>query len=86
MPLLLGLTRLRDVGARRLRRRYTNSQYPLLVLRFEDGHEIALKKGEGKTFDAYAGETIKLVVIWDSAAGDREVVAVMKAEHFEEEP
>ena len=77
---------MRPPSARRLRRRYTNSQYPLLVLRFEDGHEIALKKGEGKTFDAYAGETIKLVVIWDSAAGDREVVGVRKAAQFEEEP
>jgi hypothetical protein len=76
----------RPPSARRLRRRYLNSQYPLLVLRFEDGHEIALRKDEGKTFDAYAGETIKLVVIWDSAAGDREVVSVMKAEQFEEAP
>jgi hypothetical protein len=57
----------------------------MVVLRFEDGHEISLKKGEGKTFDAYAGETIKVVVVWDAAAGDREVIAVVKAEHLEEE-
>ena len=70
---------------RRLRRRYVNDNYPVVVLRFEDGHEIALKKGEGKTFDAYAGETIKVVVVWDAAAGDREVIAVLKAEQLEEE-
>ena len=68
----------------KLRRRYTNERYPLVVLRFEDGHEIRLKKGEGKVFDAYAGETIKVVVLWDPAAGDREVVDVRKAENFEE--
>lgn len=71
--------------ARRIRRRYVNVQYPLVALRFEDGHEIRLRKGEGKTFDAYAGETVKVVVLWDPAAGDREVVSVLKAEQFDEE-
>jgi hypothetical protein len=69
---------------RKLRRRYFNETYPVVVLRFEDGHDIAVKKGEGKTFDVYAGETIKLVVVWDAAAGDREVIAVLKAENLEE--
>lgn len=76
----------RPPSARPLRRRYANARYPLVVLRFEDGHEIALKRGEGKSFDAYAGETIKVVVVWDPAAGDREVISVMKAEQFEEAP
>ena len=76
---------MRPPSARRLRRRYANSGYPLVVLRFEDGHEIAMKRGEGKAFDAFAGETIKVVAVWDAAAGDREVIAVMKAEDFEEE-
>ncbi len=70
--------------ATRLRRRYTNEQYPELMLRFEDGHEIRLKKGETKDFDAYAGETIKVVVLWDPSSGEREVVDVRKAELFEE--
>lgn len=61
-----------------------NAKYPLVLLRFEDGHEISLKRGEGKSFDAYAGETIKVVVVWDAAAGDREVISVMKGEQFEE--
>lgn len=71
-------------GPRRIRRRYLNEKYPLVVLRFEDGHEIALGRGEGKSFDAYAGETIKVVVVWDATAGDREVIAVLKAEQLEE--
>lgn len=56
----------------------------MVVLRFEDGHEISLKKGEAKTFDAYAGETVKVVVVWDVTAGDREVIAVLKAEQLED--
>jgi hypothetical protein len=74
----------RSPSVRRLRRRYTNTKYPIVLLRFEDGHEIQMKKGEGKTFDAFAGETIKVVVVWDAAAGDREVISVLKAEQFEE--
>jgi len=69
---------------KRLRRRYVNSQYPLLALKFEDGHEIRLKKGEAKTFDAYVGETVKVVVLWDPTSQEREVVAIKKAEQFEE--
>jgi hypothetical protein len=75
----------RKPSPRRLRRRYFNEKYPVVVLRFEDGHEISLQKGEGKAFDAYAGETIKVVVVWDATAGDREVIAVVKAEQLEEE-
>lgn len=75
---------MRKPSARRLRRRYTNDRYPDVMLRFEDGHEIRLKKGETKDFDAYAGETIKVVVLWDPSAGEREVVDVRKAELFEE--
>ena len=75
---------IRPPSARRLRRVYANTTHPLIVLRFEDGHEISLRKGESKTFDAYAGETIKVVAIWDSDAGDREVLRVLKAEQFEE--
>lgn len=77
---------MRKPTPRKLRRRYLNATYPLVVLRFEDGHEIPLRKGEGKAFDAYAGETIKIVVVWDVTAGDREVIAVVKAEQLEEDP
>jgi hypothetical protein len=71
-------------SAKRLRRRYANANYPLVILRFEDGHEIRLKKGQGKAFDAFSGETVKVVVLWDPTADEREVIAVMKAEQFEE--
>lgn len=71
--------------ARRLRRRYTNARYPLVMLRFEDGHEIQMKRGESRSFDAFAGERIKVVVLWDASANEREVVASLKAEEFEEE-
>jgi hypothetical protein len=72
----------RPPSARRLRRAYVNDKFPLVVLRFEDGHEIGLRKGESKSFDAYAGERIKVVAVWDAQAGDREVIAVLKAEEF----
>ena len=70
--------------AKRIRRRYENTRYPLVMLRFEDGHEIRIARGEAKDFDAYAGETIKVVVLWDASANEREVVDVRKAEQFEE--
>ena len=75
----------RPPSARRLRRRYINDRYPTVLLRFEDGHEIRIKKDEGKAFDAYEGETIKVVVVWDPSANEREVVSVLKAEQFDEE-
>lgn len=68
---------------KRLRRRYQNDHYPLLALRFEDGHEIRLQRGEAKAFDAFVGETVKVVVLWDPTSNEREVVAVKKAEDFE---
>ena len=68
-----------------MRRCYSNAKYPLVILRFEDGHEIHLKKGETKGFDAFAGESIKVVVLWDPSSNEREVVATMKAEQFDEE-
>lgn len=73
----------RRPAARRLRRRYANTKYPLLALKFEDGHEIRLRKGEAKAFDAFAGETIKVIVLWDATSDEREVISVMKAEQFE---
>ena len=76
---------MRKPVARRLRRRYTNDKYPLVALRFEDGHEIMFKRGESKSFDAYAGESIRIVVLWDASANEREMVATLKAEQFDEE-
>src|SRR5665647_2012742 len=39
---------------KKLRKQYANKDYPNVVLRFEDGHEIEIIKGAGKTFDCYA--------------------------------
>ena len=74
----------RPPSAKRLRRGYANAKYPLVILRFEDGHEIVIKKGESKAFDAFVGETIRIVAVWDPSAADREVVSVLKAEQFQE--
>ena len=69
--------------ANRLRRRYLNADHPLVVLRFEDGHEIRVKQGKGKEFDAYEGETIKVIAIYDPTSSERDVLASRKAESFD---
>ncbi|MDQ6828377.1 MAG: hypothetical protein M3081_05870 [Gemmatimonadota bacterium] len=69
---------------KKLRKQYTNNDHPDVVLRFEDGHEIKLKKGVGKTFDCYAGETIKILAIYDHTSGERELVEARKADAFED--
>ncbi len=68
------------------RRRYVNTEYPTVVLRFEDGHEIRIRKGRGKSFEGYQGERIKVIAIYDPSSDERVVVATLKAEEFEEAP
>ena len=48
-----------SAGAK-LRKAYVNLNYPFVILRFEDGHEIRIAQGKVKTFDAYTGEVIKI--------------------------
>jgi hypothetical protein len=67
----------------KLRKQYMNTDYPNVVLRFEDGHEIVLKRGVGKTFDCYAGETIKILAVRDPDARERDLVATRKADEFD---
>jgi hypothetical protein len=67
----------------KLRKQYINTEYPNLVLRFEDGHEIVVKRGVGKTFDIYSGETVRLLAVFDPDARERELVATRKAEEFD---
>ena len=70
-----------SAGAK-LRKAYVNLNYPFVVLRFEDGHEIRIAQGKVKTFDAYVGEVIKVVAIdeileqsaWQQYAGKSTVV------------
>ena len=69
---------------KKIRKQYTNSEYPTVLLRFEDGHEIVVKKGAGKSFDAWPGETIKVLAIWDPTSAERELVASRKADEFED--
>jgi len=69
---------------RKLRKQYINTEYPHLVLRFEDGHEIHLPKGIGKAFDAWHGEAVKVLAVWDPTSGERELVETKKGEEFED--
>ena len=67
----------------KLRKAYVNNDNPLVVLRFEDGHEIRVPKGKVKTFDCYSGETIKVLAVYDPTSGERELVESKKADDFE---
>ncbi len=67
---------------KKLRKQYQNDEHPTVVLRFEDGHEIQMKKGVGKTFDCYAGETIKVLAVYDHTSGEREFIEARKADDF----
>jgi hypothetical protein len=69
----------------KLRKQYRNEKYPEVVLRFEDGHEIKIKKDTTKSFDAWAGERIKILAIWDHTSGEREKVDTIRAEQFPDE-
>ncbi|GAC1476989.1 MAG: hypothetical protein NVS1B4_18850 [Gemmatimonadaceae bacterium] len=74
-----------DVPAR-LRRQYTNTTYPLVILRFEDGHEIHVARGVGKSFDVYAGEVVKILAVWDRTSAERELIESRRGESFPEHP
>jgi len=74
--------RLMPTPPKKLRKQYANKDYPNVVLRFEDGHEIEILKGAGKTFDCYAGETIKVLAMYDKTSKERELVESRKADAF----
>lgn len=65
-----------------LRKQYTNTDHPLVVLRFEDGHEIKVNKGAGKSFNIYSGESVKILAVYDPSATDRELIEARKADDF----
>jgi len=67
---------------KKLRKQYLNDQYPNAVLKFEDGHEIVIKRGTGKAFDCFAGESIKLLAVFDPDARERDLVETRKADDF----
>jgi hypothetical protein len=66
----------------KLRKAYINLAHPVVVLRFEDGHEILVPKGKVKTFDAYGGEIIKIVAIYDPTSTERELLEAVRAEEL----
>ncbi len=68
----------------KMRKQYVNKQYPLVIMRFEDGHEIKVYQNTGKQFDAWPGETIKLLAMYDPSSHDRELIEARKADDFEE--
>jgi hypothetical protein len=70
--------------AEKIRKQYRNSDYPHIVLRFEDGHEIQVPKGMAKSLDAYVGERIKILAIYDPTAKEREKIDTLRAEQFED--
>ena len=69
----------------KVRKQYANTEYPNVLLRFEDGHEIMVPKGSTKSFDCYVGERIKILAIWDHTSGEREKVDTWRAEQFPDE-
>ena len=58
----------------RLRKAYVNREHPVVVLRFEDGHEIRVQRGKVKTFDAYSGEIVKIVAVYDPTSSERDLL------------
>jgi len=69
----------------KVRKQYSNTEFPHIVLRFEDGHEIQIPTGTTKGFDAWEGERIKILAIWDPTSGEREKVDTWRAEQFDDE-
>jgi hypothetical protein len=64
----------------KLRKAYVNREHPVVLLRFEDGHEIRIPKNKVKTFDAYAGEVIKVVAVYDPTSKERDLLESLRAE------
>lgn len=68
--------------AEKVRKHYVNEEYPEVLLRFEDGHEIRIPRGTGKSFDTYKGETIKVMAIHDHTSSERVLVGSMKSDEM----
>jgi hypothetical protein len=64
----------------KLRKAYVNLNYPQIILRFEDGHEIRIAQGKVKTFDAYAGAVIRVVAVFDASTRERDLLESVRAE------
>jgi hypothetical protein len=69
-------------AATKFRKAYVNREHPIVLLRFEDGHEIRVPQGKVKTFDAYAGEIIKILALYDPTAAERDLLETVRAEEL----
>lgn len=68
----------------KLRKQYSNTEYPNVILRFEDGHEIHVPNGSTKSFDCYEGERIKILAKHDPTSSEREKIDTWRAEQFQD--
>jgi len=73
-----------DRPPRKLRKQYSNTAYPMVVLRFEDGHEIKIYQNTGKVFDVWSGETIKVMAVYDPTSKEWELVESTKSDAFDD--
>jgi hypothetical protein len=69
----------------KLRKMYRNDEYPVVILKFEDGHQIKVAQGEAKSFDIYSGEKVKIIALHDPSHPDRDVLETRKADDFADE-
>lgn len=69
---------------KKLRKQYHNATHPLIVLKFENGHQIKVYQHEGKQFDAYAGETVKVLAVDDPTSSQWELLEDRKADAFDD--
>ena len=58
----------------KLRKAYDNLNYPYVILR--------IAQGKVKTFDAYTGEVIRVVAIFDTEAKERDLLESLRAEEL----
>jgi len=69
---------------KKVRKQYANNTYPLVVLKFEDGHEIKIYQGTGKVFDAWNGETVKILAVHDTTSKEWDLLEARKVDQFED--
>lgn len=69
---------------KKVRKQFTNSTYPLVVLKFEDGHEIKVYQGTGKVFDAWNGETVKILAVHDTTSKEWDLLEARKVDQFDD--
>jgi hypothetical protein len=69
---------------KKVRKQYANTGYPLVVLKFEDGHEIKIYQGTVKVFDAWPGETVKIMAVYDPTSKEWELIESRKVDQFED--